>query len=168
MPNPNSMSLFTLVALLALPVCVQGQQGRDQYHQTPRDTVSQQVYDGWKQYELNCARCHGEYAVGTSFAPNLTVSAKDTGPINTKALFIETVCKGRPDRGMPAWCELGLETDKIEGIYSYVRARAIGAVGPGRPAVNPDLPAGVPRAKGDGKQEPQQGSRPSSPGRKKD
>ena len=33
---------------------------RDAYHQAPRDTVTQAVYDGWKQYNLNCARCHGE------------------------------------------------------------------------------------------------------------
>ena len=38
---------------------VQAQELRDQYHQAPRDTVSQEVYDGWKQFNLNCARCHG-------------------------------------------------------------------------------------------------------------
>jgi len=36
------------------------QELRDQYHQAPRDTVPQAVYDGWKQFNLNCARCHGE------------------------------------------------------------------------------------------------------------
>jgi hypothetical protein len=28
---------------------------RDQYHQAPRDTVTAEVYDGWKQFNLNCA-----------------------------------------------------------------------------------------------------------------
>ena len=81
---------------------------RDAYHQAPRDTVSQLVYDGWKQYNLNCARCHGEDVLGTTIAPHLLLSLKPDGPINTKELFVQTVCAGRPAKGMPAWCALGL------------------------------------------------------------
>lgn len=108
---------------------------RDPYHQAPLDTVSQQVYDGWKQYNLNCARCHGEDVQGTTIAPHLVTSMKPDGPINTKQLFVQTVCAGRPDKGMPAWCALGMEMDKIEAIYSYVKGRSDGKIRPGRPAV---------------------------------
>src|SRR5215203_6221143 len=111
------------------------QQLRDEYHQAPRDTVSQQVYDGWKQYNLNCARCHGEDVQGTTIAPHLVTSLKPDGPINTKELFVQTVCAGRPAKGMPAWCALGMEMDKIQAIYSYVKGRSDGKVRPGRPAV---------------------------------
>ena len=75
---------------------------RDAYHQAPRDTVSETVYDGWKQFNLNCARCHGEDAMGTSIAPHLIMSLKPDGPINSKELFMSTVCAGRPAKGMPA------------------------------------------------------------------
>jgi len=108
---------------------------RDQYHQAPRDTVSQQVYDGWKQFNLNCARCHGEDVQGTTIAPHLIVSVKPDGPMNTQELFVQTVCAGRPEKGMPAWCPLGLEMDKIQAIYSYVKGRSEGTIHPGRPAV---------------------------------
>ncbi len=108
---------------------------RDAYHQAPLDTVSQQVYDGWKQYNLNCARCHGEDVMGTTIAPHLVTSLKPDGPINTKELFVQTVCAGRPEKGMPAWCPLGLEMDKIEAIHAYVKGRSDGKVRPGRPAV---------------------------------
>ena len=50
-------------ALLALALGTtpaSAQELRDQWHQAPRDTVSQDIYDGWKQFNLNCARCHGE------------------------------------------------------------------------------------------------------------
>jgi len=94
---------------------------RDQWHPAPRDTLDNDTYQGWKQYELNCARCHGEYAVGTSFAPALTVSLKEGGTIPTKEAFMTVVCAGRPDKGMPGWCALGLEMDKIERMYLYVR-----------------------------------------------
>jgi hypothetical protein len=108
---------------------------RDAYHQPPRDTVTQEVYEGWKQFNLNCARCHGEDVTGTTIAPHLIVSLKPDGPINTKELFVSTVCAGRPAKGMPAWCSLGLEMDKIQEIYSYVKGRSDGKLAPGRPAV---------------------------------
>ena len=107
---------------------------RDQYHPAPLDTVSQQVYDGWKQYNLNCARCHGEDVLGTTIAPHLLVSLKPGGPVNTKELFVQTVCAGRPAKGMPAWCPLGMEMSTIEEIYAYVKGRSDGKLRPGRPA----------------------------------
>lgn len=108
---------------------------RDAYHQAPLDTVTQQVYDGWKQYNLNCARCHGEDVQGTTIAPHLIVSLQPGGSIPTKELFMQTVCAGRPEKGMPAWCPLGLEMSKIEAIYSYVKGRSEGKLRLGRPAL---------------------------------
>jgi hypothetical protein len=35
---------------------------------------------------------------------------------------------------MPAWCPLGLEMDKINAIYLYVKGRSDGKIGAGRPA----------------------------------
>ena len=110
---------------------------RDAYHQAPRDTVSQAVYNGWKQFNLNCARCHGEDVSGTTIAPHLIVSLKPDGPINTKEIFVQTVCAGRPAKGMPAWCTLGLDMDKISDIYQYVKGRSDAKISPGRPAVKP-------------------------------
>jgi hypothetical protein len=111
---------------------------RDQYHQAPRDTVDQTTYDGWKQYNLNCARCHGEDVLGSTIAPHLVMSLKPDGPINTPELFTQVVCAGRPERGMPSWCALGLEPAKISQIYSYVKGRSEGKIHPGRPAVKPE------------------------------
>jgi len=108
---------------------------RDAYHQAPRDTVSQAVYDGWKQFNLNCARCHGEDVLGTTIAPHLILSLKPDGPINTKELFVQTVCAGRPEKGMPSWCALGLDMSKINDIYEYVKGRSDAKISPGRPAV---------------------------------
>jgi mono/diheme cytochrome c family protein len=108
---------------------------RDAYHQAPLDTVPEQVYQGWKQFNLNCARCHGEDVQGTTIAPHLIVSLRPDGAIPTKELFTQTVCAGRPEKGMPAWCALGLEMDKIDAIYSYVKGRSDGKIHQGRPAV---------------------------------
>jgi hypothetical protein len=111
---------------------------RDQYHQAPRDTVDQATYDGWKQFNLNCARCHGEDVLGSTIAPHLIVSLKPDGPINTPELFTQVVCAGRPEKGMPSWCALGMDPAKIGQIYSYVKGRSEGKIHPGRPAVKPE------------------------------
>jgi mono/diheme cytochrome c family protein len=124
-----------LVAAVAITTRADAQELRDQYHTAPRDTVSQDVYDGWKQFNLNCARCHGEDALGTTIAPHLIVSLRPDGTIPTKELFMSTVCAGRPAKGMPAWCSLGLTMDKIQDIYAYVKGRSEGKIAPGRPAV---------------------------------
>jgi mono/diheme cytochrome c family protein len=129
---------MTILLALVMGAGSASAQVRDQYHVAPRDTVDNDTYQGWKQYELNCARCHGEYAVGTSFAPALVVSLKEGGSIPTKESFIITVCAGRPDKGMPGWCALGLEMEKIERMYLYVKARADGKISIGRPAVKSD------------------------------
>jgi hypothetical protein len=107
---------------------------RDAYHQAPRDTVDQATYDGWKQYNLNCARCHGEDVLGTTIAPHLVMSLKPDGPIPTQEAFVQTVCAGRPEKGMPSWCALGMDPAKINQIYSYVKGRSEGKLSPGRPA----------------------------------
>jgi mono/diheme cytochrome c family protein len=124
-----------LLATSAVTTRAVAQELRDAYHQAPRDTVTQAVYDGWKQFNLNCARCHGEDALGTTIAPHLIVSLKPDGPINTKELFVQTVCAGRPAKGMPSWCALGLDMEKINNIYQYVKGRSDAKIGPGRPAV---------------------------------
>ena len=108
---------------------------RDEYHQAPKDTVDQATYDGWKQYNLNCARCHGEDVLGSTIAPHLIMSLKPDGPINTQEAFTQVVCAGRPALGMPSWCALGMEPAKINQLYSYVKGRSEGKIGPGRPAV---------------------------------
>ena len=126
-----------ILVLSASAFSLEAQELRDQYHQAPRDTVTQNVYDGWKQYNLNCARCHGEDVQGTTIAPHLISSMKPNGPINTKELFVQTVCAGRAAKGMPSWCALGMEMPTIEKIYAYVKGRSDAKLGQGRPALKP-------------------------------
>lgn len=107
---------------------------RDAYHTAPLDTVDGKTYQGWKYYNLNCARCHGEDALGTTIAPHLILSLKPDGTIPNQAMFVATVCGGRPQKGMPAWCTIGLTPAQIDTIYSYVKGRSDAKIHPGRPA----------------------------------
>ncbi len=107
---------------------------RDAYHTAPLDTVDARTYQGWKYYNLNCSRCHGEDVTGTLLAPHLILSLKPDGAIPNEEIFLQTVCSGRPEKGMPAWCALGLTPAQIDTIYAYVKGRSDAALHPGRPA----------------------------------
>ena len=130
-----SRSLLVLALSLLLAPSAYAQELHDEYHPAPHDTLTADVYNGWKQFELNCSRCHGEYGVGTTFAPALIASLKDGGTVPTQEMFITIVCAGRQEKGMPSWCALGLEMDKIQRIYLYLKGRADGKIGIGRPAL---------------------------------
>jgi mono/diheme cytochrome c family protein len=103
------------------------------YHPAPRDTLSQATYDGWKQFQLHCARCHGQGAQGSSFAPSLVAALKPGGAVPTDTAFLRIACNGVPGTGMPAWCALGLSQANLQSIYLYVKARSDGTIHPGRP-----------------------------------
>ena len=103
-----------------------GQQGK-----APQ--VSQAEYEGWRQYSVNCARCHGQDVLPNPVAANLLVSLAAGGPIDTPEKFTQVVSEGRPDRGMPAFKSI-LSQDQIQAIYAYVKGRADKRIPPGRPA----------------------------------
>jgi mxaJ protein len=93
--------------------------------------VTQVEYDGWKVFAVNCTRCHGEDAIGSSLAPSLVKSLQGTV---THPVFVQTVTEGRVAKGMPAWGPL-LTPTQIENLYAYLKARSEGRLATGRPHV---------------------------------
>jgi mono/diheme cytochrome c family protein len=94
--------------------------------------VSQLEYEGWRQYSVNCARCHGQDVLPNPVAANLLISVGPGGPVASEEEFVQVVSQGRPDRGMPAFKGV-LPPDQINAIYAYVRGRAEKRIPPGRP-----------------------------------
>jgi mono/diheme cytochrome c family protein len=95
--------------------------------------VNQVEYEGWRQYSVNCARCHGQDVLPNPVAANLLVSLASGGPVDTPEKFAPVVSEGRAHRGMPAFRDV-LNPDQIQAIYAYVKGRADKRIAPGRPA----------------------------------
>lgn len=91
-------------------------------------TVYQDVYNGWKWWHVYCFRCHGQDAVATTNAPNLSDPAAEMTPRD----FLKVVRDGLPEQGMQAWSKM-LDNKQIGQIHLYVRARTDGVLKPGRP-----------------------------------
>lgn len=103
-------------------------------HRAARDTVSASAYEGWKQYSLHCARCHGEDGLGTSFGPDLVAALRPNGTVPNQGAFVAVIVAGRPGKGMPSGTTLGLAADHHAGMYEYLSGRSIGRLVGGRPA----------------------------------
>jgi mono/diheme cytochrome c family protein len=102
----------------------------DQPENAPK--VSPTEYEGWRQYSVNCARCHGQDVLPNPVAANLLISLAPGGPIDTPEKFSQVVSEGRTHRGMPAF-KSTMSPDQIQAVYAYVKGRAEKRITPGRP-----------------------------------
>jgi mono/diheme cytochrome c family protein len=90
-----------------------------------------QDQEGWRQYMVHCARCHGDDAIGGLMAPDLR-SSMQRGAVDDQA-FQDVVLHGRRERGMPGFKGV-LTAEQVAAIQAYVAARASGKLKAGRPA----------------------------------
>jgi mono/diheme cytochrome c family protein len=89
-------------------------------------------YEGWRQYSVQCARCHGQDALPNPVAANLLVSVAPGGPAADQATFTKVVLEGRADRGMPPFKET-MTPEQVDAVYAYVKGRAEKRIPAGRP-----------------------------------
>lgn len=102
------------------------------------DTVSAQVYEGWRQYSVHCARCHAQDVLNSGVAPWLVMSVKADGPVPTLEEFVRVVREGKKPGGMPAFAPDYLEDERLNAIWAYVKGRSDAVIHPGRPVRQPD------------------------------
>lgn len=96
--------------------------------------VDEKTYEGWKAFSGFCERCHGPGGLGSSIGPNL-VERINQKPIE-KSRFIQVVSAGwdgPADGKMPAFGQNPNVNDKFDNLWAYLKARADGKIGPGRP-----------------------------------
>jgi mono/diheme cytochrome c family protein len=89
---------------------------------------------GYLVYTARCMPCHGPDGLGSSFAPSLVRAAER----RTFAQFEETVRNGRsllPGQVMPPFGGDEQVMAHVDDIWRYLKARADGALGRGRPEV---------------------------------
>ena len=119
--------LLVIGGLTAALVEVASGQGQKGFKVTPLE------YEGWRQYNVHCARCHGQDVLGNPVAADLLMLLGPNGPIDTEEKFADIVTAGAPVSGMPPF--KGVLTPKqIKAMYAYVKGRAEKRIPPGRPA----------------------------------
>ena len=97
--------------------------------------VDQHTYNGWRRYTESCLRCHGPDGAGSSYAPSMVDSLKQT----SEDQFKEIVVNGRKNVNaasesvMPPFGEVEDVMLYLDDIYAYLKARSDGVLGRGRP-----------------------------------
>lgn len=159
--NHASIRLIALVLAASLPAAAAEKQGasEEKPYRVVDGKVDESTFLGWRAFHSACHACHGVDAVGTDVAPNLVervkgLSAHDfsvkvltsyrlvfpSGEVSgddrtaLRSEFIEEVLRReRGDLIMPAWDEDRKVHAHVLDLYAYLRARADGALGPGKP-----------------------------------
>ena len=117
----TSVATFALSAV-SLPVLAEDKP----YTVTDGTHLDANSYKGFKLYRNWCARCHGTYGqgmVGPDLAESLNVISKEE--------FFSTVENGKSGTigSMPAWKKNKKVIEGREQLFSYLKARADGAIG---------------------------------------
>jgi len=97
--------------------------------------VDKRTYNGWRRYTESCMRCHGPDGAGSSYALSLVDSAKTM----SQDQFNDIVVNGRTnvnaasENVMPPFGEVEDVVTYLDDIWAYLKARADGVLGRGRP-----------------------------------
>jgi methanol metabolism-related c-type cytochrome len=124
------------------------QNGTPTFKVTGDGTVDWYTYVGFTRYSSECLRCHGPDGMGSTYAPALMESMKHLSYTD----FYAVVASGKQNVSasqelvMPANGENKNVMCFIDAIYTYLRARADGAVGRGRPEKHAPKPASFTKA----------------------
>ncbi len=121
----------------AVPFAARDSRAQDQQkpYTVKEGKVDKATYNGWRRYTESCLRCHGPDGAGSSYAPSLTDSLKQM----SEDEFKELVVNGRKNVNtaneniMPPFGEVEDVMLYLDDIYAYLKARADGAIGRGRP-----------------------------------
>jgi methanol metabolism-related c-type cytochrome len=104
--------------------------GEPTYRISEDGTIDWATYEGFKRYHSECHVCHGPNGLGSTFAPALADSLKTM----TYDQFKEVVSSGRTfsDRVMPAFASNPNVMCYVDDLYTYLKARADGALKSGQ------------------------------------
>jgi mono/diheme cytochrome c family protein len=132
-------SLVCIVAAIVLGASValaaEGDQTSEKPYTVKDGKVDKKTFNGWRRYTESCLRCHGPDGAGSSYGPDLVDSVKHT----TQDEFNEVVVNGRTNVSasstsvMPPFGEVEDVVIYLDDVWAYLKARADGALGRGRP-----------------------------------
>lgn len=149
--DPNAKETDETVLAAAAAVAVEDGKYKDKdgdptFHVTADGRkVDWFTYSGFRRYHAECHVCHGPEAMGSTYAPALKDSLKRL----SYSEFMGILAGGKQDvssssnQVMPGFADNKNVMCYADDLYVYLRARAAGAMGRGRPGDKEDKPDAV-------------------------
>ena len=134
-PPSLSLAVAALAIATSLGRAAESDKASEKPYTITDGKVDKKTFNGWRRYTESCLRCHGPDGAGSSYAPSLVDSAKHL----TQDEFNEIVVNGRinvnaaSENVMPPFGEVEDVVSYLNDIWAYLKARADGALGRGRP-----------------------------------
>ena len=132
---PLCSIIAALVLGAGLVLAADGDQPTEKPYTVKDGRVDKKTFNGWRRYTQSCLRCHGPDGACSSYGRDLLESVKHT----SQDEFNEVVVNGRTNVNaantsvMPPFGEVEDVVTYLDDIWAYLKARADGAVGRGRP-----------------------------------
>ena len=133
--RPLALNVAALALGTGLVLAAEGNQPIEKPYTITDGKVDKKTFNGWRRYTEACLRCHGPDGAGSSYAPSLVDSVKHM----TQDDFNEVVVNGRTNVNassgnvMPPFGEVEDVVSYLDNIWAYLKARADGVLGRGRP-----------------------------------
>ena len=153
--------VLMITTLVSLPVIGNGDTETEYYH-VAGNKVDQRTFLGWNLFNDACVGCHGAGGTGTAMAPDLTVSVARMSPVEFETKVLQRYLISLPEEEavsddrtalrraliaeinkqqaresggtvMPKWEHNPIVRERVQDIYRYLKARADGILGAGKP-----------------------------------
>jgi methanol metabolism-related c-type cytochrome len=148
-----AVALFAAMAFAAAPGFAEdkkvedGQyfdkEGNPTYNVKADGTVDWYTFSGFRRYHAECHVCHGPEGKGSTYAPALVESVKAMSYDDFKAVIIQGRNVDAAGGGASVMPSFGTNLNVVcylDDLWTYLRARADGAIPPGRPAKKDEKP----------------------------
>ncbi len=136
LPMVKHLSLMVVMTVAFPPLSSSVLAAGEPQYTVKEGKVDKGTYNGYRRFHGTCHACHGQDALGGSFAPALTESLKSVD----YPTFVKTVKEGRQVIGasgavnaMPSFGQDPNITKHMDDIYRYLKARSDGVLAAGRP-----------------------------------